>query len=124
MSLHPMEQFRKGQSLSVKAVYLLLIQYDKYSFLPELYDIIGEAAMTKLLERFAGQSIKFPSEAELLDIVRKLKIYSRLYKVQPGRRRPVIEELASDLDMTPESVQVSFTKTKKELEDRLNSVVL
>jgi len=116
---NPLMQFKDSLGLSVKAVYLLLLQYDKYSYLPEIFDLVGESAMVKLLDRFAGLQIKFPTEGEILDVVRCLKIYSRLSKIQAGKRAPVIDELASDLDMTPLSVYDNFNRTKKELENRL-----
>jgi hypothetical protein len=105
--------------LESKLLYLLLLRSGQYTFLPDLYDAIGEDndMMIRLLSMFAGQNIDFPDEDKIGRYIRDIKMYFRLH-VLSGRARVIaIEELAAYYDLDQKELQKKYHRMRKIIEE-------
>lgn len=112
------------QGNSIDIFYVLLLYSDKYGFLPELYEILGKDKTFKLLDIFAGMTIKFPSLSEMERIAFEVKVYMKLSRVSEDYRVSITQDLADEYDLTTESIRLIFDKTKRFIEGDLNIEVM
>lgn len=99
----------------VGVLHLLLLQSGKYSFVPELHNIVGDDLMIKILEIFGGVTMKFPSDDEISMIARDIDVYRRLEKVPDGKKASPIADLASTYDTCDENVIAIYNRVHKNL---------
>lgn len=97
----------------VSLFYVLLLQCGKYSFLPELYDMLGEEKTLQVLEVFAGKTIRFPLMSELTRIARDIAIYCRIAKVPENSSTPVVNDLATEYNMEAMTVRKVYSEMSK-----------
>lgn len=97
----------------VDLLYLLLVHSNRFSSLPELYEIFGKEALIKFLDIFEGQRLTVPSAKDLKKAVREVNIYSRLIDKPKGTRAKVMRELASDYTMTVKDVAGVFAQMRE-----------
>ena len=97
----------------VDLLYLLLVHSNRFSSLPELYEIFGKEALIKFLDIFEGQRLTVPSAKDLKKAVREVNIYSRLIDKPRGTRAKVMRELASDYTMTVKDVAGVFAQMRE-----------
>jgi hypothetical protein len=90
-----------------KLLYLLLLRSGKYTFLPDLFDAIGEDndMMIRLLSMFAGQRITFPTPDQIAIHTRDITIFHRLYNLAGRTLATAAEELSADYGMEGDEVK-------------------
>jgi hypothetical protein len=88
----------------------MLLRHDKYSFLPELLDEVGEELMTRLLDVFAGATIEFPSIKRLERYSREVCIYDRLNKTSKVSRSTVVNNLSDEYEIDNDTVWMIYHK--------------
>jgi hypothetical protein len=103
----------------VGILFVLLLHSNKYSFLPDLVEELGEDKSLDFLERFAGKTIKFPSIAEFTSLARSVTIYIKCKNAPHYKLNVVMENLASRYCIDVASVQNIYHNTKKDLEENL-----
>jgi hypothetical protein len=102
-----------------KILYLLLLRSGKYSFLPDLFDAIGEDndMMVRLLSMFAGQRITFPTVNLIAAYTRDIRIYYRLTGLTGRGLAAAIEELSAEYSIDEWSIRHKFRKMRGIAED-------
>jgi hypothetical protein len=95
---------------SFRILHLLLLRSNKYSFLPELLDEVGEETMYKLLQIFAGIKIEFPSIKKLEQYAREITIYERLNKASNKNKAMVVNNLCEEYNIDNDTVWVIYRK--------------
>ena len=103
----------------VRLLFAFLLLSDKCSYLPEIYEIFGYENTIKLLETFAGITVKFPTVEELTQLAVDIKIYIRLKKVPLGSREMIIGELSDEYNLNSGAIKMRYIRFSKEIEDNL-----
>lgn len=105
----------KNSGIEVRILYMLLMRSDRYSYLPDLFEHLGEDVekMTNLLVEFAGRTISFPYIAELEKFSVDIEIYSRLKGKIGAAIALEVSKLAKRLDMAESLVESKFRNMKK-----------
>ena len=109
---------------AANAFYILLMYSGSHTYLPELYDILGHEKMIKVLDVFAGTTIKFPSEKELQRLAAEIRIYFRLKRANKKLRCMLMKEIADELGVTEDEIRAVFNKTSRVLEQQLGLEIL
>lgn len=92
----------KRTKKQLNTLLLVLLADEEYSLLPELYQIFGEETLLEFLDVFGGVELKVPRRNHLLRSIRDVAIYHRLEK---SNKPTVVNELASEYDISPETVK-------------------
>ena len=108
----------------MEVFYVLLVSSNKYTFLPEIYDIFGRETTIKFLELFAGCAIKVPRMEKLEKLARDTAIYVRIEQASPSQQAQLIHTLADEYDLTEDRVRRVYAATKVFLEDELGYRVI
>lgn len=103
----------KRNNLAASLIYILLLKSGKYSFLPELLDVVGEDKMMELLELFAGVKFQFPSMDELKKHAKEVTVFFRVHKARPAHRGKVVKELAEEYFITDDMINIIYKKMAK-----------
>jgi hypothetical protein len=104
---------------SVDLFYVLLLHTGKYEFLPELYDVLGKELTLRVMDIFAGTSVKFPNQKVLARLAAEVEIYVRVGSAQESQRASVIHSLAEKLALSEDHVREVYNKTRHLLEEEL-----
>lgn len=102
---------------SYRILQIMLLRSEKYSFLPELLDEVGEEAMYKLLNVFAGTKIEFPSVSKLERYAREITIYQRLNEVNSSKKSIIVNCLCEEYDIDNDTVWSIYRKIAKLAKD-------
>lgn len=86
---------KSKEQFQSKLLYLLLMRNEKYSFLLELLEEVGDETMGRLLQIFSGSTIQFPSMLELERLAKQITIYYRI-RCAPKSQQASIVKLLSD----------------------------
>jgi len=89
------------------------------SLLPELYEVLGAEALSRLIEIFGGTTVRFPTRRSLLEAVRDVGIYRALYPYRKnkhsGEAMQVVEALEGEHGLPP----VALWKTYRRVDEAL-----
>jgi len=101
-----------------RILYAMLIAYEKYSFLPELFDALDEdpEKMFNVLTIFEGMKITFPKLKEMTKILDNIRIYARINAVAKKGRTivtGVVEELAVHHGIDEKEVRTRYRNVRK-----------
>lgn len=97
----------------VDVLYVLLVHSDRFSVLPELYEIFGREALLKFLDLFSGTTISVPSAEDLRSAIRDMTIYTRLVGATASSRSSRVERLADEYGVSKQTVEKRFDKVKE-----------
>lgn len=90
----------------VDTFYLLLLHSDRYSHLPELYEVFGKEATIKFLNLFSGSTFVIPPARDFERIARDVSIYIRVSTSStPDGRAAIVTELAREYQITESEVR-------------------
>lgn len=95
---------------------MMLYCYKKHSLLLELKDLVGNDLMKKIMDHFAGATLKFPTERELQKIAFSITVYMRLKNLEGNKRRSVAKDLGIEYGMTRQQIEAIFKKTSAVVE--------
>ena len=104
---------------NVRLVYLLLLADKKNTFLPDLYDLLGEDRTLEMMEVFAGQTIEFPSVARIEELTRDVEIFVRIQSAPKKKRSSVIRDLADTKDLRISQVRRLHSRMSNFFENKL-----
>jgi len=100
-------------NLASSIVYIMLLRSGKYSFLPELLDVVGKDQMMDLLQMFAGMKMQFPTMEELQRYAKEVSIFFRLEKVKPQHRPSVVKDLSDEYFLEEDMINIIYKKIGK-----------
>ena len=110
---------------SVDLFYVLLLYNGRYDFLPDLYDVFGRDLTMKIMDLFAGLTIKFPSVKEIKKLALEVDVYTRLSSAgTSGRQSDVVGNLIDEYGIGEQTVWSIFNKVKGVLEGDLKMFIL
>ena len=100
------DNFTSLNRLETNLLYLLLLRYNAFAFLPELFEALGENTeqMNMLLYCFAGCTVTFPTVEQLEKYANEIRIYLRTVRANKMQINDVREALAVEFDMKKEEV--------------------
>lgn len=101
------------KNIAPSLIYILLLKSGKYSFLPELLDVVGEDKMMELLELFSGMQIKFPTIEEIRKHAKEVTVFFRLQKARPAHRATVVKQLAEEYFVEEDMINIIYKKMVK-----------
>lgn len=98
-----------------KDVLAITIMIDqKYTFLPEIYEVFGKEKMLKFMSIFGGTTVQVPTEDDLVQTIRDVQLYIDVVNRKNGR--PPFSQIADKYEMTkPFALQV-FNRIRKKVE--------
>jgi hypothetical protein len=105
--------------LEAHIVSIMLLRSGKYSFLPELLDVVGREQMLSLLQMFAGLQIQFPSTSELERYAKEVSIFFRVHRAKPAQRSAIVKDLADVYLVDEDTVNAIYQKIRKLVEQDL-----
>ena len=105
--------------LKEEIVDTMLLKSGKYSFLPELLDVVGSDKMMELLQLFAGLEFKFPPMAELQMYAKEVNVFFRINKANKGQRSRVVKDLVDEYYVDEDMINYIYKKMKRVLQDEL-----
>lgn len=108
----------KEQNSSFNLQQLINYVYEG-TVLPEMFDLLGEEAMQKLILVFGGLKVSIPSYKEIKDLKRNFDIFETL---SHSDGHETIKLLASKYNITTSWVHIIFKKMKKEHSKILHSI--
>ena len=108
----------------VDVLKVIMLYTDRFSLLPELYEVFGEEHLLRFLDVFAGTIIEVPPPEVLERAVRDVTIYMRMKKSGPVGRGKVISALAEELLISEESVKQTYREVSKIIEQDLGYKIL
>lgn len=106
-------------ALKQQIIYIMLLKSGKYSFLPELLDIVGRDKMMELLQLFAGIEFKFPTMSEIEMHAKEVNVFFRIHKANKGQRSRVVKELVDEYYVDDDMINYIYKKMKRILQDEL-----
>lgn len=99
-----------------KAIQLITTLLSKYSIVPELFEVIDDPIITfKLLQAFAGLTIKFPSLESIKSIIIATDIVLRIEMNQDKELEEVVKSLCDDYFIKPKDVANIYEKVKQKI---------
>ena len=84
-----------------------LYQVEEYSWLPELFSIIGHEKLLLLMKYAGGETIKIPTLDELNQSLEALDWYYRVYITRKKRRKSIPEQYLPLVDKIKEVFDAS-----------------
>jgi hypothetical protein len=89
---------------------IALLRTSQLTFVPDIFEAAGPIGGVRLLQRFAGEKIRFPSTDDLVRSVKRAYIYQ--YFQKHGYTRENIARMALQLDMTTAQVRRAHADIK------------
>jgi len=108
-----------SEGYNTDVFYILLLYSGKYSFLPDLHEVVGREKMSDLLSIFAGTTIKFPSEDDLRKTAFQVQTYVRIKSSPTSQKTSVIRDIADENMITVDTVENTFIRASRIIEDDL-----
>jgi len=90
---------------------IALLRTSQLTFLPDIFEATGAVGGVRLMQRFAGEKIRFPSTDEIIRSVKRAYIYR--YFQKNGYTEENIARMALQLEMTPKKVRQAYTDIKQ-----------
>lgn len=87
--------------------------------LPEMFDLLGEESMKKLILVFGGLKITIPTYKEIKDLKRNIDIYKTLSYSQSSE---TVQFLAEKYNVTTSWIHLIFKKMRREYSKILDSI--
>lgn len=114
-----MKLLESPNQLEAHIIYILLLRSGKYTFLPELLDVVGQEKMMELLQLFSGMQFKFPETSEIERYAKEVTIFFRVHRATAKRRSIVIKDLADQYFVDEDTIRLAHHKISRLLEHDL-----
>ena len=105
-----MKLLESPDQLETHIIYILLLRSGKYTFLPELLDVVGREKMVELLQLFAGMQFKFPATSEIEKYAKEVTIFFRVHRAMPKQRASVVKDLADEYFVDEDTINLAYRK--------------
>ena len=108
----------------VDVLRVILLYTNRFSLLPEIYEIFGEKQLLKFLDVFAGTIIEVPPAEVIERAVRDVTIFIRMKKATDDNRGKVVKLLADELLVSEDFIRSTYKEVTKAVEQNLGFKVL
>jgi hypothetical protein len=105
---------------TIELLRVVLIRCDKYSFLPELYDVFGGEATIKFLQIFAGCSFTVPKQDVIKQALQDVEIYRSVSRLPT---KDTIEFLSQEYELPRKLILAAYKNVCHALDQEPEEIV-